>query len=146
MKAFIFFFLATSLTSWGQTTTPEQHQRLENKVKPYYTPDYLAFRDKIIKEYPNAKPGRFGLVIKDVFEDVADKEKVLAFTFDACIGKDNDYNAPLIAFLRKERIPATLFVSGLWIDSNQTVFRDLAADSLFEMGNHGLLHRLCSIN
>lgn len=145
MKAFIFFFLATSLTSWGQTTL-EQRQRLENKVKPYYTPDYLAFRDKIIKEYPNAKPGRFGLVIKDVFEDVADKEKVLAFTFDACIGKDNDYNAPLIAFLRKERIPATLFVSGLWIDSNQAVFRDLAADSLFEMGNHGLLHRLCSIN
>lgn len=65
MKAFIFFLLVASLTSWGQTT-PEQRQRLENKVKPYYAPDYLAFRDKIIKEYPNAKPGHLGLVIKDI--------------------------------------------------------------------------------
>lgn len=144
MKTILVFLIGIS-PLWAQTTL-QQRQRLQQKVKPYYTPEYLAFRQKVIQNFPNAKPGRFGVVVKDVFEDVADKEKVIALTFDACIGKDNDYNAPLINFLKKEKIPATLFVSGLWIDSNLSTFRELASDSLFEMGNHGLLHRLCSVD
>ncbi|UTA66767.1 polysaccharide deacetylase family protein [Emticicia sp. 21SJ11W-3] len=120
--------------------------KLKAKLQPYYTPDYLWFKNQIMGEFHNATPGRFGVVIKDVFEDVADANKVIAFTFDACIGKSNDYNAPLIAYLKKEHIPATLFVSGLWIDDNLATFRQLAADSLFEIGNHGLLHRLCSVD
>lgn len=126
--------------------TKKQNRKYTKAVEQYYTPDYLKFRDKIINEFSNAKPGKFGLKINDVYEEVADKNKVIALTFDACIGGTNDYNAPLIEYLRKQHIPATLFVSGLWIDKNLETFKSLAADSLFELGNHGLLHRLCSIN
>jgi peptidoglycan/xylan/chitin deacetylase (PgdA/CDA1 family) len=52
----------------------------------------------------------------------------------------------LINFLKKENIPATLFVSGLWIDYNLETFMQLSGDPLFELENHGLNHRLCSVN
>jgi len=52
----------------------------------------------------------------------------------------------LIEFLRKEKIPATLFVSGSWIDAKPAVFKTLAADPLFEIENHGLAHKPCSVN
>lgn len=131
--------------AFGQNTENAQ-KNFQTKIQSYYTPEYLKFREKIISEFPDAKPGKFGIIINDVFEDVADNNKVIAFTFDACIGKNNDYNAPLIDFLIKERIPATLFVSGLWIDDNMAVFKKLSTDTLFEIGNHGLLHRLCSLD
>ncbi|WP_337042201.1 polysaccharide deacetylase family protein [Emticicia sp. 17c] len=142
---FVLLSIITPLLVVAQNKT-DAHKAFVNKVQTYYTPEYLNFRNKIINEFPNAKPGRFGVIINDVFEDVADNNKVIAFTFDACIGKKNDYNAPLINFLIQQRIPATLFVSGLWIDDNMEVFRKLSQDTLFEIGNHGLLHRLCSID
>lgn len=144
MKHILFLWLFLPMALRAQNTTIQAHS-LQAKLQPYYSKDYLSFKNKIISEFPNALPGRFGIIINDVFEDVADANKVIAFTFDACIGKSNDYNAPLINFLKKEHIPATLFVSGLWIDYNLPTFYQLAADSLFEIGNHGLLHRLCSI-
>ena len=52
----------------------------------------------------------------------------------------------LIETLRQEKIPATLFVSGSWIDANPAAFKKLAADPLFEIENHGLAHKPCSVN
>ena len=69
---------------------------------------------------------------------------MLALTFDACGGRNDGYNKDLIDYLRAEKIPATLFVTGVWIDKYPEVFAELAADPLFEIENHGLLHRLCS--
>ncbi|GAB3512798.1 polysaccharide deacetylase family protein [Emticicia fontis] len=145
MKKYLLLVLLAPALAYAQNAKIAE-TNYKTKIQSYYTPEYLKFRDKIMSEFPDAKPGRFGMVIKDVFEDVDDKNKVIAFTFDACIGKRNDYNAPLIDFLRKEHIPATLFTSGLWIDDNMDTFRKLAADTLFEIGNHGLLHRLCSVD
>jgi peptidoglycan/xylan/chitin deacetylase (PgdA/CDA1 family) len=71
----------------------------------------------------------------------------LALTLDAC-GSPNGkgFDAALFAFLEQERIPATLFVNARWIDANPELFRKLAADPLFEIANHGLLHRPASVN
>jgi Predicted xylanase/chitin deacetylase len=38
-----------------------------------------------------------------------------------------------------------LFISGKWIDSQFANFLDLSRDSLFEIENHGLNHRPCSV-
>lgn len=107
---------------------------------------YNVLRKKIISEFPNAKPGKWGEFVKGVDEDISTSSRILAFTFDACGTKyGNGYNAKLIAFLRKERIPATLFITGLWMDANPEIFRELAADTLFEIENHGLKHRPCAV-
>jgi peptidoglycan/xylan/chitin deacetylase (PgdA/CDA1 family) len=120
----------------------------EKKIasKKLYTADYQGLKDKICKQFKNAKPVQFGEFIKGVKTKIDTKEKLIALTFDACGGRASGYNAELIKFLRREKIPATLFVTGTWIDSNKKIFAELAFDTLFEIENHGLQHRLCSVN
>ncbi len=117
-----------------------------NTFRSLYTPEYLAFKKRIMAEFAGVGPGRFSEFVRHLkIEKSGDKEqKVLAFTFDACGGKHSGYNRKLIDYLRKERIPATLFVTGLWIEKNKETFAELAKDPLFEIENHGLMHRLCS--
>lgn len=43
-------------------------------------------------------------------------------------------------------IPATLFVKGSWIDANWPSSGSSPPSSLFEIANHGLSHRPCSVN
>jgi peptidoglycan/xylan/chitin deacetylase (PgdA/CDA1 family) len=117
-----------------------------NVFASYYTPEYLAYKARIMAEFVDVKPGKFSEFVKYRRKD-NDKsmdQKVLAFTFDACGGRSSGYNAALIAYLRKEQIPATLFVTGIWIEKNKETFAELAKDPLFEIENHGLMHRLCS--
>jgi peptidoglycan/xylan/chitin deacetylase (PgdA/CDA1 family) len=110
-------------------------------------PDYQELKNKIALQFKNAKPVQFGEFIKGVKVKINTKEKLIALTFDACGGGGGSgYNADLINYLRKEKIPATLFITGIWIDSNKKTFAQLASDTLFEIENHGLKHRLCSVN
>ncbi len=51
------------------------------------------------------------------------------------------YNARLIAELRRRQVPATLFLTGLWMQHYPHVTRELAADPLFELGTHTWQHR-----
>ncbi len=111
----------------------------------YYTPDYLALKKQIMEEFSHTPPGKFSEFIRRRPPDPGTGQKVLALTFDACDGHLRDYNKALIDYLRAEKIPATLFVTGLWIDANKKTFLELAKDPLFEIENHGLQHRLCSV-
>jgi peptidoglycan/xylan/chitin deacetylase (PgdA/CDA1 family) len=109
----------------------------------YYTPDYLDFKKKILTEFRSTAPGRFGEFVGRGRAEKGIDQKVIALTFDACGGNDG-YNKPLIDYLRAEKIPATLFVTGLWADKHKDILVELAKEPLFEIENHGLLHRLCS--
>jgi len=64
--------------------------------------------------------------------------KTIALTLDACSGQyDND----LIDFLIKQRIPATIFATKKWLDSNPRGLADIKAHlDLFEVENHGEKH------
>jgi len=107
---------------------------------------YTELKAKIVSEFENAKPGRWGEYVTGVDEKIITQKKIIAFTFDACGGKNGSgYDRELIDYLRAEKIPATMFVSGKWIDSQFPVFINLSRDSLFEIENHGLDHRPCSI-
>ena len=117
-----------------------------NAFQSYYTPDYLAFKKRLMGDFQKASAGKFSEFLKHLGKD-KDKgkdQKVIAFTFDACGGRYSGYNAALMDYLRKEQIPATLFVTGIWIEKNRAVFEELAKEPLFEIENHGLMHRLCS--
>jgi peptidoglycan/xylan/chitin deacetylase (PgdA/CDA1 family) len=104
-------------------------------------------KQRIIAAYKNQTPRDWGETVAGVRTHIDTSDKVIALTFDACGGpKGSKVDTALIEYLRKEKIPATLFVSGSWINANPAVFKTLAADPLFEIGNHGLAHKPCSVN
>lgn len=69
---------------------------------------------------------------------LSETPQAVALTLDACSGK---FDQKLGDFLVQERIPATLFVTQKWLDSNPqaTAFLQKHLD-LFEVENHGARH------
>ncbi len=66
------------------------------------------------------------------------EQNKIALTLDACSGA---YDDELIQFLIRNRIPATLFVTKRWIDSNPVGSKVLKANlDLFQLDNHGENH------
>jgi peptidoglycan/xylan/chitin deacetylase (PgdA/CDA1 family) len=62
----------------------------------------------------------------------------VALTLDACGG---GFDAELVDFLIRERIPATVFATGRWIDRNPDGVRLLLSrPDLFEIEDHGAAH------
>jgi peptidoglycan-N-acetylglucosamine deacetylase len=85
------------------------------------------------------------------FDHASTSEKIVALTFDADMtpgmlrelksGKVASwYNEKVIEALRQQQVPATLFLTGLWIETYSAATKDLAADPLFELGNHSYSH------
>ena len=108
-------------------------------------PQEIPTREQIIGKFSGRIPHEWGEVVKGVKTRLNSDQKVLALTFDACGGpKGSGYDAKLIDFLTSEAIPATLFISGKWIDANPEIFQTLSRNPLFEIENHGLKHRPCS--
>ncbi|NUR31447.1 MAG: polysaccharide deacetylase family protein, partial [Catenulispora sp.] len=57
-------------------------------------------------------------------------------------GKTPSYdNTVLLADLRRLRVPATFFLTGLWIDTYPQEAKGIATDPLFEVASHSLTHR-----
>lgn len=105
----------------------------------------LPTREQIISKFSGRVPHEWGEKVKGVKTRLNTDQKVLALTFDACGGpKGSGYDAKLIDFLTGEAIPATLFISGKWMDANPEIFQTLSSNPLFEIENHGLTHRPCS--
>jgi peptidoglycan/xylan/chitin deacetylase (PgdA/CDA1 family) len=141
---FVFLLLIIVRTLYSQDAKEFSNEIFLEKLNN--DTSYNTLKKKIISKYTNVPAGNWGEFDKGVREEIETGGKQIAFTFDACGGKGGDkFDNELIAFLRREKIPATLFVSGKWIDENFTVFSSLAGDTLFEIENHGLNHRPCSV-
>ncbi|GLX00735.1 hypothetical protein Misp02_48210 [Microtetraspora sp. NBRC 16547] len=80
---------------------------------------------------------------------------MVALTFDADMttymekqldrGEVDSYANPrLIAELRRLKVPATIFMTGLWIERYPRVAAGLAADPLFEVADHSYDHEAFS--
>jgi len=99
----------------------------------------LPTRAEIVEEFAGRRPRQFGMFLPGMVRH--GKERV-ALTFDACGGaRGSGYDRSIIATLRKRNVPATLFLNSRWIAAHPHVAADLADDPLFELGNHGWLHR-----
>lgn len=83
---------------------------------------------------------------------IALPQKPIALTFDACMtygmekklqdGRAKSYyNKPIIDELVKEKVPATLFLTGLWAKNYPEVTKSLSQNPLFEIGNHSYSHQ-----
>jgi peptidoglycan/xylan/chitin deacetylase (PgdA/CDA1 family) len=66
----------------------------------------------------------------------------VALTFDACqtVDEPTGYDEAIIKILTDTGTPATLFLGGLWMQWHTTQTRALAANPLFELGNHSWGH------
>ena len=108
---------------------------------------YVNLKNKVVSDFIHTKPGHWGEFVKGVDEDLKTKQKLIAFTFDACGGpKRNGFDAELINYLHQEKIPATLFITGKWIDANFKTFLNLSKDTIFEIENHGFNHQPCALD
>ncbi|OGR97306.1 MAG: hypothetical protein A2016_00120 [Elusimicrobia bacterium GWF2_62_30] len=115
----------------------------DKALKASYTDDYLRLKKRITDDFAARNPAPMTPVDEPLARRYSG-QKLIALTFDACSGRNNSYNEKLIDYLRAEKISATLFITGIWIEKYPERFRELAADPLFEIENHGLLHRACS--
>jgi peptidoglycan/xylan/chitin deacetylase (PgdA/CDA1 family) len=90
-------------------------------------------------------------LVRGAFDHAVTTEKVVALTFDAdmTLMMRNElksgrvaswYNANVIAVLEHENVPATLFLTGLWIEAYPGVTKQLSQNPLFELGNHSYSH------
>jgi len=66
---------------------------------------------------------------------------MIALTFDACpTGKTDDYDEKVIEILLREKVSATLFMSGRWVEKNAEHVKFLSKQSQFEIANHAFWH------
>jgi peptidoglycan/xylan/chitin deacetylase (PgdA/CDA1 family) len=105
-----------------------------------------SLKQRETARFAGATPVMWGERVSGVRTRLDTKEKVIALTFDACgSARGKGVDMQLIEFLRANKIPATLFINGRWIDANPELFRQLAANPLFEIANHGISHRPASV-
>lgn len=108
--------------------------------------EYELLRNGFVSVYGQLVPQEWGSNVSGVVTVLDTRDKVMALTFDACGGgKGKGVDRELLAFLKQERIPATFFINGRWIDANPEIFLELAGDPLFTIANHGLRHRPASV-
>lgn len=109
--------------------------------------DYENLKKTIVNEYKNKTPKQWGENTEGVKTHFNTNKKIIAITMDACGSKHGmGYDEKLISFLQKQNIPATLFINARWIDKNLQTFKTLASNPLFEIANHGYMHKPASVN
>ncbi len=65
----------------------------------------------------------------------------IALTFDACpTSKTDEYDENAIAVLLAENVPATLFMSGRWVEKNSEKAKFLSSQPQFEIAAHSYYH------
>ncbi|WP_316519797.1 polysaccharide deacetylase family protein [Kitasatospora brasiliensis] len=133
---------ASAIPSAGQADGPAEAASPTGQATPAPEPT----RDEVVERYGALAPSEWGLEVSGVITELPEGETAMALTFDACGGSGgNGYDADLIDVLRSYEVPATLFLNARWIDANPDEFEQLAADPLFEIGNHGTVHRPLSV-
>ncbi|MDD5495773.1 MAG: polysaccharide deacetylase family protein [Candidatus Omnitrophica bacterium] len=108
--------------------------------------DYERLKKEIVSDFSQSHPHEWGETVSGVKTRLDTEERVIALTFDACGSKGDGYDSALIDYLIRENVPATLFMNARWIDKNPETFKKLAGNDLFEIENHGMEHKPCSVN
>lgn len=116
-------------------TEPEQQEVLE--------PILIIDRKQIIEKYSDADPRKFGERMDGIISGFIPSGKQIALTLDACGGS---YDRRITDYLERNKIKATLFISGKWIDRHEEELKRLSESSMFQIENHGKSHRPLTSN
>jgi peptidoglycan/xylan/chitin deacetylase (PgdA/CDA1 family) len=73
---------------------------------------------------------------------IATNEPAVAITFDACATRtqENGFDRGVFEILKREQVPATIFVSGRWVETHPDAMTELAREPLIEFGDHSYDH------
>lgn len=130
----------------GSDMSPDEMNAAGFSAASLLSPREQLYKAELIRKYEKRTPTQWGENVTGVLSRMETNDKVIALTFDACGGpRGSGYDHELIDYLIRENIPATLFINARWIDANPETFASLAANHLFEIENHGYLHRPLSI-
>lgn len=116
----------------------------------------INYHSKVATIFPSDAPSSSRNYTSLIKHGERDK-KIVALTFDADMtpkmkkeldgGKVKSwYNQKVIDILRENKVPATLFLTGMWIEEYPKEAKSLAEDPLFELGNHSYSHPAFQIN
>jgi peptidoglycan/xylan/chitin deacetylase (PgdA/CDA1 family) len=69
-------------------------------------------------------------------------DSAVALTFDACATHSHlyEFDRPIFETLKREGVPATIFVSGRWVEGHPDAMEELASSPLIEFGDHSYDH------
>ncbi len=105
-----------------------------------------SLKKQLTQRFGSIVPREWGETVTGVKTHVETKEKIIALTLDACGSRTGmGFDAKLLDFLQREKIPVTLFINARWIGPNKENFTRLATDPLFEIANHGQWHKPASV-
>lgn len=135
-----------SSVAGGSTTTNSPIQSSPSpSPSSSATAPALPTRDEIVAQFTGQAPSQWGLEVDGVL--LRTTAPGVCLTFDACGGRSGSgYDEDLISALVDTKTPATLFLNSRWIDANPQTVRDLMANPLFELANHGSTHRPLSVS
>jgi peptidoglycan/xylan/chitin deacetylase (PgdA/CDA1 family) len=70
------------------------------------------------------------------------KARQVALTFDACATRtqNNGFDRAVLEVLKRESVPATIFVSGRWVETHPAAMTEMTSTGLLEFGNHSYDH------
>lgn len=150
MRKLFLFFLGLALCLLSACNHSPQalskEKKENNQLKPKQSAQIIA-KQELINKYQHISPKEWGERVSGVKQRLQTNEKVVALTLDACGGPNgSQYDQKLIDYLIRNQIPATLFINSRWIDANRSTFLQLSKQPLFEIENHGTLHRPLSVN
>ncbi len=98
-------------------------------------------------EFSGRLPSYWGLEAPKVPRTLPVPAAGIALTLDFCGGPGgNGTDHAVLDILQRLQIPATLFLNARWIHTNLAQARDLAANPLFELANHGTRHAPLSVS
>lgn len=110
-------------------------------------PETVLTREQVAKTHAGRTGNYWGLKAPGVLTRLPPATAGVVLTFDFCGGPGgNAADQALLAVLRRQQIPATLFLNSRWIAANQALTTDLAGDPLFELANHGTSHSPLSVS
>ena len=67
-------------------------------------------------------------------------EKRVAITFDLCSAGKYLFDQSVYESIERLRVPATIFIGGVWAEKNPQLARRIAADPLLEVASHAYHH------
>src|SRR5690625_2929022 len=122
LAGFFFAFIILFGCSEEATTTSSTVSKKDAQIMLKDSPELQTDESQPYLDSFKRQPVEWGEHVSGVKTRIKTDKKKFALTFDACGGDHgNGYDEELIEFLKKEQIPATLFVNERWIDRKSVV-------------------------
>lgn len=113
-----------------------------NSAAPLAPPPDAA---AVVASLRGSTPHRFGDHIRGIKRAFQTDGNEIALTLDLCDGiGEGAIDEELFALLRREKIPAAVFVSGRFAQNHTDFVEKLASEPQFTIENHGYRHRPCT--